>query len=66
MGLDFVELILQMVGRGVGWVLRIITGRQFHLSDSAYEVLGFVLAVLLVTVLLLMHTYGSRGEWFAV
>lgn len=50
MGLDFLELLFQIVGRGLCWGLRSITRYKCQLSDSGYEVLGFIFALLLIFV----------------
>lgn len=41
MGLDFIELIFQILGRGIFWVLRPLLGNHSQLSEGAYELIGF-------------------------
>jgi hypothetical protein len=55
MGLDFIELILQILGRGILWVLRPLLGNHSQLSEGTYELIGFIFVIfLLVCILLIM------------
>lgn len=54
MGLDFLELLFQMIGRGLCCGVRSITGRKCYLSDSGYEVVGLVLFLMFTIVSLLI------------
>ena len=47
MGLDFIELFFQMLGRGVCNVTRLFPGNHFQLSEEAHEVIGFIFVILL-------------------
>jgi uncharacterized membrane protein YuzA (DUF378 family) len=48
MGLDFIELIFQMLGRGIFWVVRLLLGNHFQLSEGAYELIGFAFVIILI------------------
>ena len=54
MGLDFIELIFQILGRGIFWVLRPLLGNHSQLSEGAYELIGFFVISLIVCILLVM------------
>lgn len=54
MGLDFIELIFQMLGRGIFWVLRPLLGNHSQLSEGAYELIGFIFVIFLIICILLI------------
>lgn len=47
MWLDFIELIFQMLGRGVCNVARLFLGDNFQPSEEVHEVIGFIFVILL-------------------
>lgn len=54
MGLDFIELIFQLLGRGIFRIARPLLGNESQPSEGAYEVIGFIFTIFFIVVILLI------------
>ena len=54
MGLDFIELIFQTMGRGVCWTVQLIFRNDSNKSDATHEVVGFFLVIFLIISILVI------------
>lgn len=54
MGLDFIELIFQLLGRAIFWIVSPLFRKNAQLSEGAYEVIGFVFTIILIILALLI------------
>ena len=54
MGLDFIELIFQLLGRAIFWLASPLFHQETKLSEGTYEVIGFIFTIILVILALLI------------
>jgi len=50
MGLEILDLIFEVSGRGVCWLIGKMIGKSLKLSSGSYEVIGFVTSILAIIV----------------